>query len=74
MKPQNKQIFITKHAEPMQYIDFFLLMKKKNENFGIKFIEFFHIYDQNIDCWYTLEPPRWGGSNEYPQAMFWNKN
>ena len=26
---------------------------------------------QNIDCMYSLEPPRRGGSNEYPQSMFW---
>ena len=26
---------------------------------------------QNIDCEYPLEPPRRGGSNEYPQSMFW---
>ena len=26
---------------------------------------------KNIDCGYTLEPPRRGGSNEYPQFMFW---
>ena len=26
---------------------------------------------QNIDCGYSLEPPRWGGSNGYPQFMFW---
>ena len=26
---------------------------------------------QNIDCGYSLEPPRRGGSNEYPQSMFW---
>ena len=31
----------------------------------------FHISAQNIDCWYSLEPPRRGGSNEYPQSMFW---
>ena len=24
-----------------------------------------------IDCRYSLEPPRQGGSNEYPQSMFW---
>ena len=24
----------------------------------------------NIDCGYSLEPPRRGGSNEYPQPMF----
>ena len=26
---------------------------------------------ENIDCEYSLEPPRRGGSNEYPQSMFW---
>ena len=26
---------------------------------------------ENIDYGYSLEPPRWGGSNEYPQSMFW---
>ena len=31
------------------------------------------MYAQNIDCGYTLEPPFRGGSNEYPQSMFWNK-
>ena len=30
----------------------------------------FHISAQNIDCGYSLEPPRRGGSNEYPQSMF----
>ena len=31
-------------------------------------------FSQNIHCGYTLEPPRRGGSNEYPQCMFWIKN
>ena len=26
---------------------------------------------KNIDCGYSFEPPRQGGSNEYPQSMFW---
>ena len=30
----------------------------------------FLIFAQNIDREYTLEPPQWGGSNEYPQSMF----
>ena len=30
----------------------------------------FLIFAQNIDCGYSLEPPRRGGSNEYPQSMF----
>ena len=39
-----------------------------------------YIFAQNIDCGYTLEPPRpiepprRGGSNEYPQSMFWIKD
>ena len=35
--------------------------------------DFFLIFAQNIDCRYTLEPPCRGGSNEYPQSMFWSK-
>ena len=42
-----------------------------NENFQIKISDIFHISAQNIDCGYSLEPPRRGGSNEYPQSMFW---
>ena len=29
---------------------------------------------QNIDCGYSLEPPRRGGSNEHPQFMFLSRN
>ena len=31
---------------------------------------FFLLLLQNIDCGYSLEPPRRGGSNVYPQSMF----
>ena len=41
------------------------------KNFQIKSSNIFHISAQNIDCGYSLEPPRWGGSNEFPQSMFW---
>ena len=37
-------------------------------------VDIFLIFAQNIDCGYTLEPPRRGSSNEYPQPMFWSKN
>ena len=30
----------------------------------------FLISAQNTDCGYSLEPPRRGDSNEYPQSMF----
>ena len=36
--------------------------------------DIFHISAQNIDCGYSLEPPRRGGSNEYPQSMFLGRN
>ena len=36
--------------------------------------DIFLIFAQNIDCGYTLEPPRRGGSNEYPQSVFLSKN
>ena len=52
-----------------KYIDKFTT--KKNENFQIKILIFFHISVQNIDYGYSLEPPLRGGSNEYPQSMLW---
>ena len=45
----------------------------KNENFQIKNSGIFQS-GQNIDCGYSLEPPRWGGSNAYPQSMFMSRN
>ena len=35
---------------------------------------FFHMFARNIDCGYSLDPPRRGGSNEYPQSMFFSRN
>ena len=46
---------------PMQYTEIFLSFK--NRKFSAE-IFFFLIFAQNIDCGYTLEPPRRGGSNE----------
>ena len=37
--------------------------------FHIKNSDIFHISAQNIDYGYSLEPPRRGGSNEYPQSV-----
>ena len=44
----------------------FYKKKKKNESFQIKKSDIFHMSAQNIDCVYSLEPPRRAGSNEYP--------
>ena len=56
----------------MQYIKIFKVVKI--ENFQNKMFDIFLIFAQNIDCGYKLEPPRRGGSNEYPQSMFLSKN
>ena len=47
-----------------------ILPQKKNESFQMKNSKILHISALNIDCGYSLEPPRRGGSNEYPQSMF----
>ena len=46
----------------------------KNWKFTDKNSDIFHISAQNIDCGFSLEPPRWGGSNRYPQSMFLSRN
>ena len=56
----------------MQYTEIFFSCK--NRKFHQKNVDIFLTFAQNIDCAYTLEPPRQGGSNEYPQSMFWSKN
>ena len=45
------------------------ILPPKNETFQIKNPDNFYTSAQNIDCGYSLEPPRRGGSNEYPQSM-----
>ena len=42
----------------------------KNWKFSDTKTDIFHISAQNIDCGYSLEPPRRGGSNKYPQSIF----
>ena len=44
------------------------------ENLPMQYTEIYFSYIDNIDCGCTLEPPHRGGSNEYPQSMFWSKN
>ena len=48
--------------------------QKLKVSFSDKNSDIFHISAQNIDCGYSLEPPRRGGSNGYPQSMFLNRN
>ena len=55
------QIYVRIHA----CSNILKILPPKNENSNI-----FHVSAQNIDCAYSLEPPRRGGSNEYPQSIF----
>ena len=57
---------LRKHA----YSNILKILPPKNENFQIKKSDIFQISAQNIDCGYSSEPPRRGGSNEYSQSMF----
>ena len=54
---------------PIQIYKRFHLQKLKK--FSDENPDIFHISAQNIDRGYSLEPPLRGGSNEYPQFMFW---
>ena len=47
---------------------------QKLKIFRLKNSDMYHISAQNIDCGYSLEPPRRGGSNEYPQSMVLSRN
>ena len=53
-----KSMHVVKHYEntPMQHTAIF--HGCKNDNFQSKSFDFFHIFAQNIDCGYTLEPPQ----------------
>ena len=75
---------------PLQYLEPFHITKtcliclfkyiekltSKNWKFSDKKLRyfFFYISAQKHRCGYLLEPPRQGGSNEYPQSMFLSRN
>ena len=67
----NQRWNITK-TRLFKYIENFTTQKKWK--FSDKNSDIFHISAQNIDCGYSIEPPRRGGSNEYPQSMFLSRN
>ena len=64
------KIFQSYHYENMPIQVYWKVNHRKLKMFRQKIQIFFHISAQNIDCGYSLEPPRRGGSNEYPQSIF----
>ena len=59
-------ISLREHA----YSNILKILSPKNEKFQMINSDIFHISAQNLDCGYSLEPSRRGGSNEYPHSMF----
>ena len=64
----SNDVFITKtclfkYTEIFTFKKLKIFRKKKNS-------DIFHISAQNIDCGFSLEPLRRGGSNDYPQSVF----
>ena len=59
-----QRVTLRKHA----YSNTLKILPPKNENFQIKNSDVSHISAQNIDCGYSLEPPRLG------ESMFLSKN
>ena len=64
------ELSLRKHA----YSNTQKILPPKMAIFQIKNSDIFHISAQNIDYGYSLEPPRRGGSNGYPQSMFLSRN
>ena len=49
--------FLDAHYENMSVQYAAIAIFDKNDNFYMKSCDIFHIFAQNIDCGYTLEPP-----------------
>ena len=63
-----------KHYENTPIQIYWKIHRQKLKVFQIKILIFFIFLLKNIDCGYSLEPPRRGDSNEYPQSMFLSKD
>ena len=66
---KGSEFSLRKHA----YSNIVKILPPKNEMFQIKNSDIFHISAHNIDCGYSLEPPRRGSSNEYHNLCFEQK-
>ena len=72
LKPTYLDLHCITKTRLFKYIENFT---SENWKFSDKKLWYFFIFLlKNIDCGYSLEPPRRGGSNEYPQYMFLSRN
>ena len=67
-------IFLSQALRKHPYSNVLGILPPKNENFHMKNSCSFHISAQNIDYGYSLELPKRGGSNEYPNSVFLSRN
>ena len=79
LKPEHKKTNIRTMMGPTRYEKtpiqiYWKFHNPKTENFSDTNSDIIHISAQNIDCGYSLEPPRRGDSNEYPESMFLSRN
>ena len=81
IRPGNRLLFIFHQNERAEkslrkhaYSNILTILPPKNENFQMKNSDIFLISAQNIDCGCSLEPPRRGGSNEFPQSRRGSSN
>ena len=70
--PTKHSIFHYEKKRLFKFIENFTTKKMKTFRWKILVVFIFLLI--NIDCGYSLEPPRRGGSNEYPQSMFVSRN
>ena len=73
-RPQQYRFLLWRRITETRLFKYIENCTTKNWKFSDKNSDAFHISAQNIDCGYSLEPPRRGGSNEYPQSMFLSRN
>ena len=65
---------LVRYYENMPIQIYWKFYHQKLKIFRWKNSDIFHISTQNIDCGYSLEPPRWGGCNEYTQSISLSRN
>ena len=66
----SRKAHVNENTSIQIYSNISKILQPKKEKFPIKKSDIFPISSQNLDCGYSLEPPRRGGSNVYPQSVF----
>ena len=74
MKASKEKLVCFSPLQKHAYSNILKIWQPEKEKNQIKHSDIFLISVQNIDCTYSLEPLRRGGSNEYPQSMFLCRN